>query len=39
MSATNRAGGAALSAAVACAGSVNLAVPPSAESRSIASAE
>jgi len=35
----NRAGGAALSAAVACAESVNLAVPPSSDSRSMASAE
>ena len=39
MSAANRAGGAALSAAVACAESVNVAVPPSCDSRSMASAE
>jgi hypothetical protein len=39
MSAANRPGGAAFRAAVAWAGSVNVAVPPSAESRSIASAE
>jgi len=39
MSATNRSCGALLSALVACAGSPREAVPPSSESRSMASAE
>ena len=39
MSAMNRSSGAAFSAAVAAAESVKLSVPPSAESRSMASAE